>query len=83
MLCKALVIKEDDSTYSPMFHYPDDVSTVAHLGLSLLMPVINQANAFFGFAPKAVEQAKNASEPTQNDSSGTGSATVREASIVP
>jgi hypothetical protein len=83
LLCKALVIKEADGTYSHMFNFPDDVSTVAHLGMSVLMPVTNQANVFFGFTPKAVEQAKNDSEPTQNSSSGIGSATVREASIVP
>jgi hypothetical protein len=81
MLCKALVIREDDGTYSPMFSYPDDVSTVAHLGTSLLFPVFNQANAFFGFTVDAVAQAKNGSGPNQSDSSGIGS--VKNASIVP
>jgi hypothetical protein len=81
LLCKALVVKEDDGTYAPMFNYPDDRDTVAHLGMSLLMPVINQANAFFGLTTDAIAQAKNASGPSQNNSSGIGS--VMNAYIVP
>lgn len=73
LLCKALMVKEDDGTYARMFNYPDDVSTVAHLGMSLLMPVINQANVFFGLTTDAVAQAKNGSGPSQNNSSGIGS----------
>ena len=73
LLCKALVIKEADGTYAPMFNYPDDVSTVAHLGMSLQMPLVKQANSFFGLTTDAVAQAKNDSEPMPNNSSGTGS----------
>ena len=81
LLCKALVIREADGTYSHMFNYPDDVSSVAHLGMSLLVPVTNQANAFFGFKTGAVAQAKNDLEQSQNNSSGSDSA--MNASIVP
>lgn len=82
MICKALVIKEDDGTWSNVFVYPDDLTQVAHLGTSLLLPVMNQANTFFGFDAKTVEAAKNGSGPMQSNSIGIGSS-VQEAVIIP
>lgn len=81
LLCKALVVKEADGTYAPMFTYPDDVGTVSHLGMSILVPMIEQMNSFFGFNKGAVAAAKNDLEPNQNGSSGSGSA--MNAYIVP
>jgi hypothetical protein len=81
MICKALVVKEDDGTYSPIFVYPDDRDTVAHLGMATLLPVFNQANAFFGLTPDALAQAKNESRPMSSNNSGTGS--VPNARLVP
>lgn len=74
LLCKALVVREDDGTFSPLFNYPDDRDTVATLGMSVQKRLTEQTNAFFGFTPDAVAQAQ-----AQNDSSGS----VPTAHIVP
>ncbi len=81
LLCKSLVVLEDDGTYSPIFVYPDDITQVSHLGTALLLPVTEAANSFFGFTKGTVEQAKNDLKPITNNASGIGS--VQTASIVP
>lgn len=81
LLCKALVVLEDDGTYAPLFNYPDDRDTVAHLGTSMLSPITSKVNDFFGFTAGAVASAKNDLEPMQSNSSGIGS--QKSAVIVP
>jgi hypothetical protein len=81
LICKALVIREEDGTYSPVFKYPDDLGSVSYLGMSLLMPLFTQANAFFGLTSDALQSAKNGLGPMPTSSNGIGS--VKDAILVP